>query len=202
MQRIKRKKRGSGQSKNRVAFLRKKGWIALFLGLPLFLWSCGEETPKPTKVPMPQLAEKAPAPGKKPSPPVAELKVEPPSLTMYTYNPKGKIDPFRPLIAEKTESPMKKTAQKAVEETGATPLERMDIGKLKLVAIIWDIQVPRAMVEDAAGNGYILVKGTAIGRNHGRVTEITPGTVTITERSEAYMEKIRTREVSLKLHAE
>jgi len=178
--------------------------MAFFLGLTLILWGCGGEAPKPAKVPMPPMAKKAPivTPAKKPFPLTVELKAEFPPLEKYTYNPRGKPDPFRPLIVEKTEIAPKKVAEKAMVEAGATPLERMDLGQFKLVAIIWDIRDPKAMVEDKGGNGYILSKGTAIGKNHGRVTDITPEAVVVAERYEPHMGKFKTREVPLKLHGE
>ena len=64
-----------------------------------------------------------------------------------------------------------------------TPLQRYEIGQLKLVAIIYDTTQPRAVVEDDQGLGYIVRVGTAIGANGGRVRDIERGRVLIEEDS-------------------
>ena len=55
-----------------------------------------------------------------------------------------------------------------------TPLQRFQLGQLKLVAVIYDTRYPRAVVEDEAGLGYILQIGTPIGPNNGAVKAIEP----------------------------
>ena len=89
------------------------------------------------------------------------------------FDPTGRRDPFRPPRAS------------AVTRTGepVTPLQRYEIGQLKLVAIIYDTTQPRAVVEDDQGLGYIVRVGTAIGANGGRVRDIERGRVLIEEDS-------------------
>jgi type IV pilus assembly protein PilP len=89
------------------------------------------------------------------------------------FDPTGRRDPFRPPRAS------------AVTRTGEppTPLQRYEIGQLKLVAIIYDTTQPRAVVEDDQGLGYIVRVGTAIGANGGRVRDIEKGRVLIEEDS-------------------
>lgn len=89
------------------------------------------------------------------------------------FDPTGRRDPFRPpraTVATRTGQP-------------PTPLQRYEIGQLKLVAIIYDTQEPRAVVEDEQGLGYIVRVGTAIGANGGRVRNIERGRVLIEEDS-------------------
>jgi Tfp pilus assembly protein PilP len=50
-----------------------------------------------------------------------------------------------------------------------------------LVAIIWDIKEPKAMVEDSAGLGYVVNIGTPIGMNDGKIKAITPKEIIIEE---------------------
>ena len=181
--------------------------IIVLLGLFLAFIGCGGEAPKPTKVPIPPVGQKpaAPAPAKEPPRPTAEVKpTEPPPAAFYNYNPQGKTNPFQPLVAEKTEtpvSPQKKLERsaRAEEKEPGTPLEKMELGSLKLVAIVWNIPNPRAMVEDSGGKGYILTVGTRIGKNRGQVTKITPSGVVVSEKYEAEG-KIKTREVPLRLY--
>jgi type IV pilus assembly protein PilP len=89
------------------------------------------------------------------------------------FDPTGRRDPFRPPRA----SAMTRTGEPP------TPLQRYEIGQLKLVAIIYDTTQPRAVVEDDQGLGYIVRVGTAIGANGGRVRDIERGRVLIEEDS-------------------
>ena len=181
-------------------------------------FGCGDDAPKPKKVPISPAAPKpgaapakvAPKPGAAPAPvpakPEAEVKVEPPpAVSYYSYNPQGKPNPFQPLVVERTpeKTPAKKAeAAKKEREGVGTPLERLDLDELKLVAVVWDIPKPRAMVEDRGGKGYILSVGTRIGRNQGQVSKITPEGVVVSEKTEASDGKMKTRERSLRLYAD
>ena len=87
------------------------------------------------------------------TPAVAPAKaVEPPAVDA-PYDPLGRRDPFRP--------PRVGAAPGA---EGRTPLQRYDVGQLRLVAVIYDTRDPRAVVEDDQGLGYI-VDLLAAGRN-------------------------------------
>jgi type IV pilus assembly protein PilP len=89
------------------------------------------------------------------------------------FDPAGRRDPFRP--------PRATVSTRSGEPP--TPLQRYEIGQLKLVAIIYDTEQPRAVVEDDQGLGYIVRVGTAIGANGGRVRNIERGRVLIEEDS-------------------
>ncbi len=91
----------------------------------------------------------------------------------YTYDASGKRDPFRPLFL------MRRPASQAVEPL--TPLQRYEIGQLRLVGVIYDLNPPRGMVEDSSGLGFIVTPGTAIGPNGGVVTAIRPRQVVVEE---------------------
>ncbi len=182
--------------------MRRMGAViwATFLGL---LIGCGGESPKPTKIPVPPAPKPAQTPAKV-SPAAEEIKFERPTLLTFTYDPRGKPDPFRPLVVEKPEvppPPASKVPPKPTLEPG-TPLERFDLSQLKLVAIIWNIKEPRAMVEDSAGKGYIISAGTNIGKNKGVVTKINSTGVVVTEKIEDASGKISTRDTVLKLYAD
>jgi Tfp pilus assembly protein PilP len=187
--------------------MRKSATILLLTFLSTFI-GCGENSPKPMKVPISPVEKKAagPVPAKGPSGPQMEVRVpEPPPVTSYVYNPRGKPDPFRPLVVERKKeeaAPKKKVEQaaKRSEEPG-TPLEKMELSTFKLVAVIWDIPDPRAMVEDAGGKGYILTLGTRIGQKKGRVTKISSAGIVVTEKFESDG-KLETREIPLRLYAE
>ena len=109
-----------------------------------------------------------PAPGQ---PPVASRVPAPPSDAVYDST--GRRDPFRPPRANHTN----------LAGEARTPLQRYDLGQLKLVAVIYDAQKPTAVVEDDAGLGYIVKVGTPIGANGGAVKSIEKGTVRVEEDS-------------------
>ncbi len=172
----------------------------IFLSTILICGGCGGEPPKPTKVSMPPVGKPMVTPAKILPPLTAELKAERPPVMTYTYKPEGKPNPFKPLIVERPEVPPQKVAE-VVSESGA-PLEKMELSQLKLVAIIWNVRDPRAMVEDGAGKGYIIANGTPIGKKKGKVTQISSAGVVVSEQHEISSGKFSTREVTLKLYAD
>jgi len=87
--------------------------------------------------------------------------------------PGVKRDPFRPFTLN-----VRPTARR---RENLAPLERFELGQLKLVAIIWDIKEPKAMVEDSLGLGYVVRVGTPIGVNDGKVKTIKPNGVLVEE---------------------
>jgi Tfp pilus assembly protein PilP len=82
-------------------------------------------------------------------------------------------DPFRPFTLNVRSATRRRE--------NLAPLERFELGQLKLVAIIWDFKEPTAMVEDSAGLGYVVKVGTPIGVNDGKVKTIRPNGVMIEE---------------------
>jgi type IV pilus assembly protein PilP len=114
------------------------------------------------------------------------------------YNPKGKVDPFEPLFKQKTVV-AKKAKKKQKKRVPRTPLERIDLSQLKLVAIVLAKSGNRAMVEESSGKGYIISKGTYIGTNSGKVTNIQRHKVIVAEEIEDVMGNVSIRKTELKL---
>jgi type IV pilus assembly protein PilP len=110
------------------------------------------------------------------------------------YSSAGKRDPFVPL-------PLKVQAKRRPREN-LSPLERYDLGQLKLVGIVWEVKAPRAMVEDAAGLGYVVVVGTPIGPNDGKIKEIKPNEVVIEETYIDFYGARKNRQVNMRLVSE
>jgi type IV pilus assembly protein PilP len=130
-----------------------------------------------------------------------------PELAMG-YDPKGKIDPFAPLIRDEPvktvkededEAVAKGKGQKREKRIPQTPLERIEINQLRLRAIILAPSGNRALVEESTGKGYILTKGTYIGRNQGVVTNILKDKVIVEETVESIQGDVTTQEKELKL---
>ena len=121
-----------------------------------------------------------------------EKKAEPAAAPRYFSA--GKRDPFQPL-------PLKVQAKRRPREN-LSPLERYDLGQLKLVGIVWDVKAPRAMVEDAAGLGYVVGVGTPIGPNDGKIKEIKPNEVVIEETYIDFYGARKNRQVSMRIVSE
>lgn len=93
----------------------------------------------------------------------------------YMYSPVGKRDPFRnPLLDLET-------GQAAAATACQSPLCRWDLDQFRLVGIVSGMSTPVAMVEDPKGKGHIIRRGSAIGKNNGKVSTIRPNEVVVTE---------------------
>jgi type IV pilus assembly protein PilP len=163
----------------------------ILIGFLLMLAACGgtPSAPVPAKgkaAPVENKAAVAPKPAEKPE--VAK-KEEP----EFTYNPAGKPDPFKPFI----QLTPTKVGAKGVP---LTPLQRYETTQLKLVAIIATREGNVAMVEDSAGKGFFLKKGTAIGMSDGKVTQILKDRVVIQEFVQDVSGQTKQNEVLLYLH--
>jgi hypothetical protein len=134
--------------------------------------------------------------GRTQEPEDAELRPAPPLPSAGSVAiPPANIDrdPFRPFTLDL--KPLTAAPPK-------TPLEQYDVGSLKLVAVIWNTQHPRAMVEDASGLGYTIDVGTPIGRNQGVVKRIEPDAVIVEEEFVDFYGEQKKNDVVLKLETE
>src|SRR5262249_24410676 len=104
------------------------------------------------------------------------------------YDPVGRRDPFRPPRAG---TPGLNEAR--------TPLQRYELGQLRLVALIYETGDPRAVVEDDQGLGYIVKVGTPIGPNGGEVSAIERGRIVVREQATDFYGESHPNEVSLEL---
>jgi type IV pilus assembly protein PilP len=114
------------------------------------------------------------------------------------YNSKGKIDPFEPLFKEQ-KAIAQAPKDKRKKRIPRTPLERIDLSQLKLVAIVLASSGNRAMVEESTGKGYILSLGTYVGTNAGKVVKIDKDQVIVAEEIEDVMGNVKIRNTELKL---
>ncbi len=165
------------------------GWV--MVGLLLLIASCGGDSAPPVSIKGegPKVGPKKGEPAK-----VAEKKeperIEEPE---FQYNPIGKPDPFKPFI-ELT------PVRERVRTTPLTPLQKYDLSQLKLVAIISTPEGNVALVEDSAGRGYFIKRGTEIGKNDGKVTKILKDRIIVEELYEDVFGKIKKSEIPLMLH--
>jgi len=161
--------------------------LALVLGLTAALSACGGDD---------EIAVKTPTGPAKTGTGAAVIAATPtPTPTPddteeYTYNPIGKRDPFKSFLAEE----IAPGTQKAL-----TPLQRFDIDQMGLIGIIWGISTPRAMVTTPDGKGYVVQKGTLVGKNWGKVSRITQDEVIISEEYRDFEGKLIVHEIPLKM---
>ena len=158
-----------------------------------------------TKSPLQQAKAVPPLPEKKSmvqsAEPGAQLPVkEAGKQIAYVYDPKDKPDPFQPLFETEVQAAPAKKKGKQRKRLPLTPLQRIDLSQLKLVAIIISPIGNKALVEEPSGKGYVIAKGTYLGRNFGRVKRILNDRVLVEEEVEDYASgemKPQTRELRL-----
>ncbi|MDQ1270326.1 MAG: Tfp pilus assembly protein PilP [Thermodesulfobacteriota bacterium] len=124
------------------------------------------------------------------------------SIPMEKYDSKDRVDPFIPLIAEKNEVVGSASSgdSKLESERILTPLEKLELSQVKLVAVVEMQDRAIAMVEEAGGKGYEVSIGTYIGPNGGRVTSITSTGIKIEETVKDYQGKSLKRYEEIKFH--
>ena len=106
--------------------------------------------------------------------------------TAYSYDPRGKLDPFKSLFATETER-LVGTRKVKKKRLPLTPLQRIDLGQLKLVGVILSPTGNKALVEEHSGKGYIISRGTYVGTNFGRVTRVLKDKVIVEEEAEDFL---------------
>ena len=169
-------------------------FVLLFLTIFFFSWGCGGKE-EPAKAPV--VSKKIAVKSKDQAPKEAEtVKTETSAkklekamvgqesqATTRIYDPKQRINPFSPVFGVKKEVSESKE-RKRKKRIPQTPLERISLDQLKLVAIIRASTGNRALVEDATGKGYIIRNGTYIGLNSGMITQINANSVIVEEEVE------------------
>ncbi|MBU8909777.1 MAG: pilus assembly protein PilP [Desulfobacterales bacterium] len=114
------------------------------------------------------------------------------------YDSQNKIDPFKPLIQDKPEEIMP-VVDKGPQRI-LTPLEKMELSQIRLVAVIVMENKRIAMVEEANGKGYEVGIGTYIGKNRGKVSEIKNSSIVITELVKDFKGRLTEQVQEIKLH--
>jgi type IV pilus assembly protein PilP len=166
--------------------------ISICIVFLFFIAACGEGTIPSSITPKgksPSVQKGKTKPTGVPEKKELEKKEEP----EYSYDPVGKTDPFKPFIQVTS-------GRGSSRNTPLTPLEKYEISQLKLVAIISTPEGNVALIEDSAGKGYFLKRGTGIGKNDGRVTKILKDKVVIEETYQDILGQTRINEISLSLH--
>jgi len=112
----------------------------------------------------------------------------------YTYIPGERRDPFVSLLS-------------AGEKGGnlgdeLTPLQRVDLGDLKLVGIVKNPGGNTALIQTPDGKGYLLRKGIRVGKNEGIVESISDDKVVVKEKKTDFLGQIKVSDFVLTLKKE
>ncbi|MBD1399421.1 pilus assembly protein PilP [Pelovirga terrestris] len=94
----------------------------------------------------------------------------PETVRDYTYQPLGRRDPFTPLIRRDEPAPVIQTTRRPEALRG--PLERYELGQMRLIAVVVVGGAPRAMLSTPDGKSYTVKVGDFVGTNGGRVKDI------------------------------
>ncbi len=92
----------------------------------------------------------------------------------YSYNAVNRRDPFKTYFDELSQSQQEDTAN-------LTELQKIDLDKLRLRAVVVGTATPMAMVEDPTGRGHTVKIGTLIGGRMGQVKHIRRGEIVVQE---------------------
>ena len=120
------------------------------------------------------------------------------NLEVFVYQIEERADPFMPFISEKVVQPMDSDLEDAEKLTG---MRQFEPGQLSLVAIMFTETNPMAMVEDSSHKGYIIRRGTKIGKS-GVVSDILPNQVIIKQLSYSMTKERKYKTVEMILRKE
>lgn len=90
----------------------------------------------------------------------------------FVYDGLDRRDPFRSFILDRLR-----------EDDPATkgPLEEYDLSQLEVAGMVWHGAKRRALVIDPSGQGYVVAEGDKIGKNDGRVLDISDSEMRVRE---------------------
>jgi Tfp pilus assembly protein PilP len=110
----------------------------------------------------------------------------------YTYDRTGMRDPFRSFEWEERN-------RLALDIAERGPLEQYDVKQLSLLAVVWNTGMARALVQDPAGNSYIVGEGTRIGKNDGRVIGIDDNLIIVKETYVDFLGQETTKDIEMRI---
>jgi Tfp pilus assembly protein PilP len=99
----------------------------------------------------------------------------------FVYSPRGRRDPFRPLVQKKENIGPRVVLKKSRPERVKGPLEKFELSQYRLMAIMVVKGTPRAMVKAPDGKSYTVEVNDYIGMNAGKVKKIETKTIDIDE---------------------
>jgi type IV pilus assembly protein PilP len=115
----------------------------------------------------------------------------------FVYQVEERPDPFMPFISEK----VIQTVEDGEDGEKMTGMRQFEPGQLSLVAIMFTESNPMAMVEDSSHKGYIIRRGTKIGKS-GIVSDILQNQVIIKQLSYSMTKERKYKTVEMILRKE
>jgi len=117
-----------------------------------------------------------------------------PTQEIYTYDSRGKRDPFLSLVMMSKQKPEKMK--------GTNPFESYSVDEINLLAIAWDNQKYYALIMLPDKKSYTITEGVKLGLYGGKVQKITKDMVIIRENVKDYRGEIKPKDSILKLRKE
>ncbi len=115
------------------------------------------------------------------------------------YSRKGRVDPFEPFLRKPEPEVATNEKSKLKRRVPRTPLEKIDLSQLRLTAVLRTPTKTKALVQEVAGKGYVVNKGTFIGNKGGQVSKILKDRIMVEEKYLDVFGKISVREREMKL---
>lgn len=113
---------------------------------------------------------------------------------VYTYEAKGRRDPFLSLVTV--------SKQKLTRKKGASPVESYGVDVIEVIAIARDKEKYYALITLPDKKSYTITEGMTLGLHGGRVQKITKDMVVIREYIKNYRGDIKPKDSVLKLRKE
>jgi type IV pilus assembly protein PilP len=158
--------------------------------LVLLAAGCGEEPVATTPAPAPKAPIAPPSPGGEGEASAEAELVDPANAApTYTYNPKGRRDPFQSYRHDLADD----------QDKVQTPLMAYELGQLSVVAVVWDATKRRALIADPRGETHVVKEGSPIGKNDGLVIHIGDNIVLVKETYIDFAGEMTTKDVELRI---
>lgn len=166
--------------------MRREAWpVALLLTLALACGGSPESPGESSKGASSAAAKSKPTKAAEPSVDIVEEN----EVVEYAYEPEGRRDPFRSFVLEEARE----------RREGRGPLEQFELSQLKVVAVVWQANRPRALIQDPSGRGYVVAEGTSMGKNAGRVIRIHDGGLVVKETYVDYLGEPTRKDIELRV---
>ena len=107
----------------------------------------------------------------------------------YTYDPRGRRDPFQAYRHDLADD----------SERVQTPLMAYELQQLSVVAVVWDAKKRRALIADPRGETHVVKEGSPIGKNDGLVIHIGDNMVLVKETYVDFAGEMTTKDVELRI---
>ncbi len=166
--------------------------------LTLLVWllvaSAGcERSGKKPESPQPSTPTVKPSAGAAVQKQVSSVTLPPVQTNQFDFS--NKKDPFKPyVVADKTAAKARLTAGKDV-----LPILSFDVSQFRLIGVVADPRGNKAMVVDPSGKAYVLRVGTTIGKNEGKVRQISTAGVDVIEQFRDDNGKLRKETIRIPL---